>query len=266
VSPHPLLFFPSTRPSSSQHLGQSILLECENKIVDARSDLEGDREIEMESIERTRFLATSVCACLSSLLEHAPVAAFESLVSAEEVQRLALILCRCASSSEREVSGPCIGAMGTLGAKNDQLEALRGTGFLSPKINWLLSNSILRALDATRERDSDSDGDRDSALFLQEICLSSFIDLHSSDHAEVLQNFVKLKSIERLTASLSAFEAAVTTVADQNRGKGNGKGKMQSGDSEASEREREILEALSDFEETVLNTRSFLEYKANYCR
>jgi hypothetical protein len=243
-------------------------------MVDARSDLEGDREMqremEMESIERTRFLTTSVCACLSSLLEHAPLAAFESLISAEEVQRLALILCRCATSSEREVSGPCIGAMGTLGAKNDQLEALSGTGFLSPKINWLLSNSILRALEATREseRERDSDSERDSALFLQEICLSSFIDLHSSDHTEVLQNFVKLKSIEKLTASLSVFEAAVRTVADQNRGKG--KGKMQSSDSDANERERErereISEALSDFEETVLNTRSFLEYKANYCR
>jgi hypothetical protein len=182
------------------------------------------------------------------------------------VQRLALILCRCASSSEREVSGPCIGAMGTLGAKNDQLEALRGAGFLSPKINWLLSNSILRALEATRERERDSDSERDSALFLQEICLSSFIDLHSSDHTEVLQNFVKLKSIEKLTVSLSVFEAAVRTLADQNRGKG--KSKMQSSDSDANEREREreISEALSDFEETVLNTRSFLEYKANYCR
>ena len=235
-----------------------------------------EKEMEMESIERTRFLTTSVCACLSSLLEHAPLAAFESLASAEEVQRLALILCRCASSSEREVSVPCIGAMGTLGAKNDQLEALRGTGFLPPKINWLLSNSILRVLDATRESERDSDSERDSALFLQEICLSSFIDLHSSDHPEVLLNFVKLKAIEKLTACLSVFEAAVRTVADQNRGKGNGKGKgkIQSGGSEANEREgdrdrdneREILEALSDFEETVLNTRSFLEYKANYCR
>jgi hypothetical protein len=235
-----------------------------------------EREMEMESIERTRFLTTSVCACLSSLLEHAPLAAFESLASAEDVQRLALILCRCASSSEREVSVPCIGAMGTLGAKNDQLEALRGTGFLPPKINWLLSNSILRVLDATRESERDSDSERDSALFLQEICLSSFIDLHSSDHPEVLLNFVKLKAIEKLTACLSVFEAAVRTVAGQNRGRGNGKGKgkIQSGDSEANEREgdrdrdneREILEALSDFEETVLNTRSFLEYKANYCR
>lgn len=251
-------------------------------MTDGRSDLEGDREaereMEMESVERIRFLTTSVCACLSSLLEHSPLPAYGSLISTEVVQRLALILCRCASSSEREVSIPCIGAMGTLGAKNDLLEALRGSGFLPPKINWLLSNSILRVLDTTREsekdRDSDSDSDRDSALFLQEICLSSFIDLHSSDHAEVLQNFLKLKAIEKLTASLFAFEAAVRIVADQNRGKGNSSSKMQSGDSETNERnreiekekEKEILEALSDFEETVLNTRSFLEYKTNYCQ
>lgn len=178
------------------------------------------------------------------------------------MQRLALILCRCASSADQDMSIPCIGSMGSLGAKIDLADSLNakgagtGKGLMPAKINWLLSNSILRSLEPYK----DSSSEPENNIFLLEVCLSSFIDLHSSDDADVLQNFLKLKALDKLGASLSVFEVAVKELREDRESKGKTKSDNHSSSSS------DMREALSDFEETILNMRSFLEYKSNYCK
>jgi hypothetical protein len=237
------------RPSKLPlYLHSTVLLSCSGG-ADADA---GDSDGETEDTERLRFLTTSVCACLSSLLQHATPSAFVPLASdAEEkgvVQRLALVLCRCVTSSDSDISMPCIGSMGSLGAKNDQLEALGQTGvaFLSSKINWLFSNAILRALDSITVKECRADQN----IYLLEICLSAFVDLHSSDDPLLLQNFSKLKSIEKLGSAVRVFEAAVRDFSDAS----------------TPDSAEDFQSALTDFQDTVLNTHSFLEYKANYCK
>ena len=71
-----------------------------------------------------------------------------------------------------------------------------------------------------------------------------------------------MKSIEKLSIGLQIFEEIVMKISEdceatRNRGSSC---KIANGD------ELEIEEMLRDFEETVLNSRSFLEYKANYCK
>ena len=188
-----------------------------------------------------------------------------------DMQRLALVLIRCASSSDHDMSIPCIGAMGSLGAKIDLAESLQekekdtgnGKGLMPPKINWLLSNSILRTLEPyTSSSNGDSEPERD--VFLLEVCLSSFIDLHSSDDADVLQNFLKLKAVDKLSSSLSVFEGAVKEL---RRGAERGaKSKSDSSSDNNNNNSSDMREALTDFQETILNMASFLEYKSNYCK
>ena len=228
---------------------------------------EGDgREAERvsEELERARYLTTSVCACVSSLLQHASASSLSEPWESD-MQRLALVLIRCASSSDQDMSVPCIGSMGSLGAKIDLAESLRGKekgmekekGLMPPKINWLLSNSILRTLESyTNSSNSNSEPERD--IFLLEVCLSAFIDLHSSDDADVLQNFLKLKAVDKLSISLSVFEGAVKELRRDNE-----RGAKKS---DSNNKSCDMREALVDFEETVLNMRSFLEYKSNYCK
>ena len=213
----------------------------------------GESDGETEDTERLRFLTTSVCACLSSLLQHATPSAFIPLASdaaAEKgvMQRLALVLCRCVTSTDSDISMPCIGSMGSLGAKNDQLEALgqNGVSFLSSKINWLLSNAILRTLDNINIKECRADQN----IYLVEICLSAFVDLHSSDDPVLLQNFIKLKSIDKLGSAVVVFEAAVRDFSDATT--------RDSADN--------FQTAITDFQDTLLNTHSFIEYKANYCK
>ena len=221
----------------------------------AEDDSEG-----REEVENARYLTTSVCECISSIVQHASVTSFLSLGREESsavVQRLALLLCRCATSVDTDISVPCIGIMGFLGAKNDLLEASGNKGFLRSKINWLLSNSILRILDTIRDVTNVSEKN----VYLLEICLSSFIDLHSSDDLEILQNFKKLNSIEKMTSGLRIFENVVHEISEENkvrkRRDTNKNDSMENDDFEA---------ILADLEETILNSRSFLEYKSNYCR
>lgn len=224
---------------------------------------EGDgREAERvsEELERARYLTTSMCACVSSLLQHASASSLSEPWESD-MQRLALVLIRCASSSDQDMSVPCIGSMGSLGAKIDLAESLRGKEkekeLMPPKINWLLSNSILRTLESyTNSSNSNSEPERD--IFLLEVCLSAFIDLHSSDDADVLQNFLKLKAVDKLSISLSVFEGAVKELRRDNE---RGAKKSDSNNNSS-----DMREALVDFEETVLNMRSFLEYKSNYCK
>ena len=226
-----------------------------SRLVGSDADA-GDSDGETEDTERLRFLTTSVCACLSSLLQHATPSAFIPLVSSANaaekgvmvMQRLALVLCRCITSTDSDISMPCIGSMGSLGAKNDQIEAmgLKEVTFLSSKINWLFSNAILRTLDNIVIKGCRAEQN----IYLLEICLSAFVDLHSSDDPLLLQNFIKLKSIEKLGSAVRVFEAAVRDF------------------SEASTRDNaeDYQTAITDFQDTVLNTHSFLEYKANYCK
>ena len=224
-----------------------------SRLVGSDADA-GESDGETEDTERLRFLTTSVCACLSSLLQHVTPSAFIPLVSSADaaekgvMQRLALVLCRCITSTDSDISMPCIGSMGSLGAKNDQIEAmgLKGVTFLSSKINWLFSNAILRTLDNIVIKGCRAEQN----IYLLEICLSAFVDLHSSDDPLLLQNFIKLKSIEKLGSAVRVFEAAVRDF------------------SEASTRDNaeDYQTAITDFQDTVLNTHSFLEYKANYCK
>ena len=228
---------------------------CHLSSYSANSDADaGESDGETEDTERLRFLTTSVCACLSSLLQHATPSAFIPLVSdaaaADKgvVQRLALVLCRCVTSTDSDISMPCIGSMGSLGAKNDQLEALGLTGvtFLSPKINWLFSNAILRTLDNITVKECRAEQN----IYLLEICLSAFVDLHSSDDPLLLQNFLKLKSVEKLGSAVRVFEAAVRDFSNAT----------------TRDNAEDFQTAVTDFQDTLLNTHSFLEYKANYCK
>ena len=228
----------------------------------AEDDAEG-----REEVERLLYLTTTVAECISSLVQHASVPSFAPLAEEEGAavtQRLALILCRCATSTDTDISILCIGTMGFLGAKHDLLEAegaqgaQSARGFIRVKINWLLSNSILRILDGISNPSSEQD-----YAFLCEMCLSSFIDLHSSDDADILQNFIKLKAIERLSAGLNIFEGIVKEMSEENKAN---KRRSNSANREKSEDDSDFQGILADFEETILNSHSFLEYKANYCK
>ena len=149
--------------------------------------------------------------------------------------------------------------MGFLGVKNDLLEAGGDKGFLKSKINWLLSNSILRILDTFRDANTEAEKN----VFLLEICFSSFIDLHSSDDVDILQNFKRLNSIEKLSSGLHLFEKVVNEINEENK-----VNKRRGGDSSksTSSEENDLQIMLADLEETILNSRSFLEYKSNYCQ
>jgi F0F1-type ATP synthase beta subunit len=175
---------------------------------------------------------------------------------------MALNLCRLSTYEDEEISLPCINAIGLLGQKNDELEAQEGKGFVMYKINALLSNSLLRTLDKNSDKvvtinntnlnnknnNSNSDGNNTKMeiLSIMGSCLSSFIDLHSSDNKDVLNNFTKLNSLDRLGRNLIVFENGFNNIDKSNINNDE--------------------EMLIDFDEVILNMKSFLEYKANYCK
>ena len=235
-------------------------------ITATQTQTEEEDEEGREQIEKLRYLTSSVCECISSLVQHASTTAFLPLGGEEGssiVQRLSLVLCRCAAAADTDtdISLHCIGTMGFLGVKNDLVSATGSTGFLKPKINWLLSNSILRVLESLQGNKSDPQQN----IYLFEMCLGAFIDLHSSDDVDILQNFIKLKSIEKLKAGLHIFEEIVREVSEDYKSKREStKGKtVVAGDGDGDSNMEEVL---TDFEETVLNSHSFIEYKANYCK
>jgi hypothetical protein len=179
----------------------------------------------------------------------------------DSLQQMALNLCRLSTYDDEEISLPCINAIGLLGQKNDESEVQEGKGFVMYKINALLSNSLLRTLDKNSDKvvtinntnlnDKNTDDNKSNNMKMEILsimgsCLSSFIDLHSSDNKDILNNFTKLNSLDRLGKNLIVFE--------------NGFNNINKNDTNNDE------EMLIDFDEIILNMKSFLEYKVNYCK
>lgn len=166
--------------------------------------------------------------------------------------------------------------------------------FLKPKINGLLSNSLLRILDnSTKDHTSNNtnnneneDDDISDRLQLLGSCFSSYIDLHSSDDTEILSNFIKLNSISRLNTTFKTFEKNVNYLlynkkkyfvssdskSDKNNKNNNKNDRNDNNDNknneknENSNRNEDLEQMLNDFEELILNMKSFIEYKLNYCK
>ena len=104
--------------------------------------------------------------------------------------------------------------------------------------------------------------------------LGAIIDLHASDDSDLLQNFMRLNALQRLTDLVAFFNKSVNTARQlhrqQQRGsKSKGQSKKEErmvtddGGEDEDEEDR-LVDMLSDFDGTASNAKSFLEYKTLY--
>jgi hypothetical protein len=146
-----------------------------------------------------------------------PAGACFLFVSEETLKGVALLLIRCSSFSFMELSLSAVLVMGILGQRGDQTVALgQGPTQVTLKLtvpvslNALLSNSLLRRCQEPNaySADNSSNGVENvarSTLIVMDGCFNSLIDLHCSDDLAYLENFSKLKCVDKLLALSNDF-------------------------------------------------------------
>lgn len=205
-----------------------------------------------------------------------------------DVQCLALMLCRFSACCYESVSMSSIMLIGLLGQKDGQIReqqpSISGRILIQPRINALLSNAVLRVLEthvtkvtaaaAAGPTVTVSVGTLLDQLGVVDVALGTFIDLHASDDLDLLQNFLRLNALQRLTDLVQFFDKSVNTarqLQQQQQGgskiKSRGKKEeyMVTGDVGEDENEEDRLsDMFSNFDDTASNAKSFLEYKTLY--
>jgi len=180
----------------------SLLIEIVNCCIEVilgttRSTDEAGNEITLmplsESLDHSaaRTLFSGSCASvLKSFLVIVESASGEALLSAEMLKKIATMACRGTSIPAFEVSLQIIDLIGALGEKD----------VLSPPINAILTNLLLRRIDKPSAflLSSSSQDIIDKSVDIVRGCLSSLVDLHSSDDAALAENLSKLNGLERM--------------------------------------------------------------------
>ena len=159
-------------------------------------------------------------------------------------QGLALLLCRSCTSSFDGVALAAIALVGLLAQKDGQHRAEPmhqndSPVVVAPKINALLSNAVLRVADACVASVASGVPSYEQ-LSVIDAALSAFVDLHSSDDADVLQNYVRLHAPKKLTDVVAFVDASLSSA-------------MTNDEWDP-----------SDLEETLENVKGLLAYKAPF--
>ena len=182
---------------------------------------------------------------LLGLVHVAPCALLAAVFAdAALVQGLALLLCRSSTSTFDGVALSAISLVGLLAQKDGQhrAEHTGGSPVVAPKINALLSNAVLRVVDTCIASAASSGGHATDyeQLSVIDAALGAFIDLHSSDDGDILENFVRLHAPKRLAEFVTFGDASLRHVRS---------------------RMNDDAWDPSDFEETLENVQGLLAYK-----
>jgi hypothetical protein len=157
------------------------------------------------------------------------------------VKAVIALVCRGLNLSMYEIASVCVQTTIIIGT---QVNVSQSVAF-----NAVLTNALLRRIEAPAigkdcEDDHLKNYKQDASSLLMAICMDAVVDMHSSDDAAILQNFIKLDASKRLeTAFLSIM------------------GKMQEIEKESIEKQNE-----AQLLEICDNTKDFIEYKRQFCR
>ena len=280
----------STESSNLDEDQQGQLGDNSDNNDEKDTSAEEDREHALRSFLRDsrESISCAMESALESLTGMVQLAENDTLLAAmsadADVQRMALVLCRYSASCYESVSMSSVMLIGLLAQKDGLIREQRPSSMLiQPRINALLSNAVLRVLETHVDKVTATMGATATAsvgtlldqLGVVDTALGAFIDLHASDDLDLLQNFVRLNALQRLTDLVAFFDKSVNTARQlRQQQQGGGKSKSQSknvermvtGDSGEDEDEDEsrLSDMLSDFEGTTSNAKSFLEYKTLY--
>ena len=264
----------------------SVLSDVDDKSVtttsSAKDEVEcNERDVEMEDSRRISVLETreSISAAMESSFEFlsgiVQITAVDVLCAAlgshDLQQKLSLLLCRCTSSCSGSIAISSVMLVGLLAQRDGQYREQFDSGgepndsrLIQPRINALLTNALLRVIEAHNMSVVSEAGGYEQ-LSTVDAALSAIIDLHTSDDPELLQNFVRLQTLKKLTECVSRFQAALLAAEDEPTTKDSER--MMVGDDEDNDGgERDRQELLNDFKDTISNVTSFIEYKTLYCK
>lgn len=170
--------------------------------------------------------------------------------SEEQLKNLAVLFVRCSSYPNVEVAVPGMLAMAALGQRDFALrEATAGAGgLLSPVLNALLTNALLRRLQEPSAYASETAQQNKQMRLLEgsmqamDSAFNAVIDLHTSDEKVFLANYAKLQCAAKLQERGEFFaqqlHSAAVAKLDQND--------------------------LEKFSETLENLESFIKYKTGF--
>jgi len=252
------------------------------------SAVEALRAFLRDSRDSTSCAMESALESLSGMVQLAENDTLLAAMGADaDVQRMALMLCRYSACCYESVSVSSVILIGLLAQKDGQIREQQpsnnGRMLIQPRINALLSNAVLRVLEAHVAKVTTAAGSMASAsvgslldeLGVVDTALGAFIDLHASDDSDLLQNFLRLNALQRLTDLVAYFDKSVNT-ARQLQQQQQQRGSKRKGESKKEERmvtddggededeEDRLVDMLIDFDGTASNAKSFLEYKTLY--
>ena len=234
-----------------------------------------ESDMEMEDNRRTSVLETqesllatleSSFEFLSSIVQFIPVDVLYTAFGIQDLQqKLSLLLCRCTSSCSGSIAISSVTLVGLLAQRDGQYREQHVSGeandcrLIQPRINALLTNSLLRVIEAHSLNMVSATGEY-QPLCVVDAAISAIVDLHTSDDPELLQNLQRLQTLKKLADSVSHFQTALDAVGDQpNR---------MIGDNEEGDdcHFSDCMEMLSDFKDTISNVKSFIEYKTLFSK
>jgi hypothetical protein len=206
----------------------------------------------------------SLLSAASSLIDFLTLAAKHSTVHAaapgdaavvlteEQAKSLAVLLVKGSGYPNVEIAVPSALGMSALGQRDFAIREASGNqaGLLSPVLNALLTNALLRRLqDANAYSCDTAQQDKQLRLLeggmqLMDSCFNAIIDLHTSDDPAFLSNYVKLQCAGKLRERGEFFSNKLGSTA-------------------AAKLDRSDLEK---FSETLENLESFIQYKAGFTK
>ena len=269
--------------------GRKVDSDHDNDDVKDTSAEEALKAFLRDSRDSTSCAMESALESLSGMVQLAENDTLLAAMGADvDVQRMALMLCRYSACCYESVSVSSVMLIGLLAQKDGQIReqqpSSNGHMLIQPRINALLSNAVLRLLEAHVAKvtaasagsmaTASSVGSLLDQLGVVDTALGAFIDLHASDDSDLLQNFMRLNALQRLTDLVAFFNKSVNTARQlhrqQQRGsKSKGQSKKEErmvtddGGEDEDEEDR-LMDMLSDFDGTASNAKSFLEYKTLY--
>lgn len=240
---------------------------CDEGTVDIEEHRRTSRRDNRESLSCS---LESALECLSAIVQLTVGDVLCAALDGGDLQqRLSLLLCRCSSSCFESVAISSVMLVGLLAQKDGQYREQHMSGtptetrLIQPRINALLSNALLRVIETSV---SSAEIDGYEQLSLVDAAISAIIDLHTADDPELLQNFTRLNALKKLTECLPYFETAVHAAAAAEDGPGSKDSEKMADSDEDNGDDDDREEMLGDFNDTISNVKSFIEYKTLYCK
>jgi hypothetical protein len=174
------------------------------------------------------------------------------LLTEEQLKNLAVVLVKGSGFPNVEVAVCSALAMGALGQRDFAIREGSGNqaGLLSPVLNALLTNALLRRLeDPSAYSCETAQQDKqlrllEGSMQLMDSCFNAIIDLHTSDDPAQFSNYLKLQCAAKLQQRGEHFTSHLGSAAAS---------KLDSCD-------------LEKFSETLENLESFIQYKAGFAK